>query len=131
MTDIEKLVVQYLELRSQKIKLDSDISRLEQQLADYCRQNKRKSLSFKDQILSVVQKSKTVFPSKSDPRRQELEKILKSFEVTNQFKAIDIIKLASAYDFKKLPNDLILALKPLALSKPYIRISLLSASRHT
>ncbi|MFA4827422.1 MAG: hypothetical protein WC596_04210 [Candidatus Shapirobacteria bacterium] len=128
---INDTVAKYLDLRLKKAKLESDLSQVEQELADYCRQNKKRSLTFRDQILTVVQKTKTVFPSKSDPKRKELEQILKSFDITTQFKTIDITRLASAYDLKKLPADLNAALKPLATAKPFIRISLLPASRRS
>jgi len=127
---INDTIAKYFDLRSQKARVESDLSQVEQELASYCRQNKKRSLTFKNQILTVVQKTKTVFPAKSDPRRKELEQILKSFEITTQFKTIDITRLASAYDLKKLPDDLVSALKPLATQKPFIRISLLPTSRH-
>jgi hypothetical protein len=127
---INDTIAKYLDLRLEKTKLESGLSQIEQELADYCRQNKKRSLTFKNQILTVVSKTKTVFPAKSDPKRKDLEQILKSFDITAQFKTIDITRLASAYDLKKLPSDLVSALKPLATPKPFIRITLLPASRH-
>jgi hypothetical protein len=129
--NIDNTIAKYLDLRRLKNQIESDLLQVEQELTDYCRQNKKRSLTFQGQILTIVQKTKTVFPSKSDPSRKELEKILQSFDVTNQFKTIDITRLASAYDSKKLPADLLSALKPLASSKPFVRISLLPSSRHS
>lgn len=128
---INTTIAKYLKLRSQRTQIESDLSQIEQELADYCRQNKKSSLTYKGQVLTVVQKTKTVFPSKSDPNRRDLEKILKSFDVTNQFKTIDITRLASAFDSRKLPVDLTSALQPLATSKPFIRISLLSSAHQS
>jgi len=122
---IDELVAKYLELRSYLSQAESQLTEVETAIGDYCRQNKQKIIKYQDQRLSVVQKSKVVFPAKSDPRRPELEKILAEYKVVDDFRTIDITKLATAYERKKLHKELMVALKSLTRSRPYIRITLL------
>jgi hypothetical protein len=130
MADINKTVQKYLELRSLKTKLETELFQVEQEIAKYCKENKKKILSFENQNLLITQKTKTVFPSLSNPQRKELEKILKENAASSQYKTIDITRLASAYDSNKMPADLKAALKPLATSKDYVRISILPGVSH-
>ena len=122
---IDELVAKYLELRSYLSQAESQLSVVETAIGDYCRQNKQKIIKYQDQRLSVVQKSKVIFPAKSDPQRSELEKILAEFKVADDFRTIDITKLATAYEKRKLQKELMAALKSLTRSRPYIRITLL------
>lgn len=119
------LVKSYLDLINQKSALDGKISKLEQKIAVFCRQNRRKTLKTPTHLLYVVEKLRTVFPSKRSPERKTLESILKNYSKLSDFMVLETISLGQAYDKKELPVDLLEKLIPLATPKPYLKISLL------
>ncbi|MFA6518595.1 MAG: hypothetical protein WCV93_02990 [Candidatus Shapirobacteria bacterium] len=123
------LVSQYISLITQKSTLDSKLSKLEQEIAAFCRQNRRKTLKTPTHLLYVIQKLRTVFPSKRSPERQTLEAILKNYPKLSDFMVLETISLGQAYDKKALPQDLLAKLAPLATQKPYLKISLLKAKK--
>ncbi len=120
----QSLVDAYLKLKNQQADLDQDIAALEKIILDFSTQNKLSRLRSATHLLSITQKSKTVFPVKSAPDRLLLEKIVKSSPDRDKFMDLDIKSLATAYDQKKLSKTLLSKLKPLAETKPYTKISL-------
>ena len=125
MSTENSLVKSYLGLIIQKSALDSKLSKLEQEIAAFCLQNRRKTLKTPTHLLYVIQKIRTVFPSKRSPERKTLENILKNYPQLSQFMTLETISLGQAYDKKALPKDLLAKLAPLATQKPYLKISLL------
>lgn len=125
----QSLVDAYLKLKNQQADLDQDIAALEKIILDFSTQNKLSRLRSATHLLSITQKSKTVFPVKSAPDRLLLEKIVKSSPDRDKFMDLDIKSLATAYDQKKLSKTLLSKLKPLAETKPYTKISLFLRSK--
>lgn len=123
MSQINELIAKYLKLRAEQAQLNLEMTKTEQEIALYCTKNKKKKLAYQNLIFLVIQKTKSVFPIKSSPKRKELEAILTRFGISSEFKSIDITKLATAYDLRKLPTELMEALRPLAGKRPFIRIS--------
>lgn len=125
----QTLIGQYISLINKKSVLDSKLSKLEQEIAAYCRQNHRKTLKTSTHLLYVIQKLRTVFPSKRSPERRKLDAILKNFPNLSDFMVLETIKLGQAYDQKQLPQGLMEKLAPLASQKPYLKISLLKTKK--
>ncbi|MFA6602200.1 MAG: hypothetical protein WCT01_00200 [Candidatus Shapirobacteria bacterium] len=119
------LVSDYLKLLEEKSALDARLLALEENIDKFCRDNHLKTLRGSTHLIYVIRKIRTVFPSKSSPKRLELEKIIAAFPEGSKYSTLDILKLATAYDAGKLSNSLVTRLSSFITSKPYLKISLL------
>ncbi len=125
----QSLVQDYLKFKNQKDSLDQKIADLESRILVFSKKNKLHRLKTATHYLYVIQKTKTVFPKKSSPQRQLLEKLVESSSDHDKYLDLDIVSLATAYDKKKLSKTLQNNLKPLAQKKPFTKISLFSLSK--
>lgn len=113
-------------LQKEKFNLETKQLALEKKIAVYAKKQKLKTIKTDDYILSIIQKKKTVFPLKSEVEREKLERLLAESSDRLKFLDYDVVRLATAYDAKKLSAQLQSALKPLARKKPFLRITLLN-----
>ena len=125
MTIVVDLVDEYVALQSKLSQLEEEKQALEQRIGNYAKENNLKTLKTPEHLLYVIQKQKSVFPQKDDPRRKELESIVAKAGEKEKFESLDVVRLATAYDEKKLSPELREALKKLVEKKPYLKITLL------
>lgn len=119
---IEEIVKEYLQLLKQKEDLEERLELLKQKLADFSKKNKKKGFVWENEILVVSVKKKTIFPKKKEAGRKELEEILQNSGEMDKAITFDILKLAEAYDDKKLSSELREKLKPFTKTEEVVRI---------
>jgi len=57
-------------------------------------------------VFTVSAKNRTVFPKSNQPGRKDLEAAVKNAGYWKEVLSFDVVKLAEAYDDKRLPADL-------------------------
>jgi hypothetical protein len=119
------LVSDYLKLLEEKSALDARLTALEVDIDKFCRDNHLKTLRGSTHLIYVIRKIRTVFPSKSSPKRLELEKVIAASPEGSKYSTLDILKLAAAYDAGKLSDSFVSKLSGFIATKPYLKISLL------
>ena len=114
----QALVDEYRECLRAKEALDAKLAAAKQKLLEYSQSIRKKTLFTQSGSVTVSVKNRTVFPKYNQPGRKDLEAAGYLEEVLS----FDVVKLAEAYDDKRLPPDLQEKLKPLAHTDRQIRI---------
>ena len=120
----KNLVTRYLKLQKKKQKVEEEMAGLEKKIADFAKAKKIRALVYGKNRLLITDKMRSVFPAKTDTSRKEFEKMVKQFPEYEQYSSVDIVRLASAYDRKKLSIGFMAMLGKFVIKKPYLKISL-------
>lgn len=120
----KKLVEEYLKLQKQKYALEDRLDELREEIALFSKQSKMKTLKSDTHLLYVTRKKKVKLPKKDEPGRKQVEYLVKQSkqDVKHAIK-FDIVKLAYAYEKKKLSEELIKKLKPFVKKTEFIKMS--------
>ena len=124
------LISAYLDLKSQQKATEGKLAQLEERIAAFSREHKLKTLRSSTHLLYVIQKFRTVFPSKGSPERKRVEELVQDSSDRDKVMAFDVVKLATAYDQKKLSSKLIKLLKPFAKREKFLKISATESPAH-
>lgn len=119
----EGLVQRYLDLQKQRQALEEKIASLKQEIADFSREARMKTLKSGNILLYVIQKLKTAFPRKDEPGRKEIEEIMRQSGEWRHAITFDIVRLGRAFDKHKLSRALMDKLTPFTRKEEVIRIS--------
>ncbi|MBU0952972.1 MAG: PD-(D/E)XK nuclease family protein [Nanoarchaeota archaeon] len=105
------LVNKYIELSEKKRLLTEDINgdleKLKEAILEYARREGMTTLRGSDHRVKIWEKDVWSFPARDDPRRQELEQLLKRLGIWNDVAALDSFALSRAIDEGKWPKELI------------------------
>ncbi|MCX6817221.1 MAG: hypothetical protein NTZ93_05130 [Candidatus Beckwithbacteria bacterium] len=124
-TDEQKqLVDEYLKLDQVKQGLEANLKAIREKLVEFSRSHQRKTLRSGKTSLTVMVKSRTVFPKLDQPGRREIEAIIKESGILNDVLSFDVIKLAEAYDNKTLPDSVRKQLKSFVKTEEMVKIYL-------
>src|SRR3989339_1198192 len=118
----QALVDEYRECLRAKEALDAKLAAAKQKLLEYSQSIRKKTLFTQSGSVTVSVKNRTVFPKYNQPGRKDLEAAVKAAGYLEEVLSFDVVKLAEAYDDKRLPPDLQEKLKPLAHTDRQIRI---------
>ncbi|PIP51901.1 hypothetical protein COX09_04620 [Candidatus Beckwithbacteria bacterium CG23_combo_of_CG06-09_8_20_14_all_47_9] len=119
---VQTLVDDYIDCLQSKAAADEAVQAAKQKLLDYSQSVKKKTIFYSAGSVTVSVKNRTVFPRLNQPGRKELEQAVKAGGWWDKTLSFDVIKLADAYDNRRLPADLAGRLKPLAKSERQVRI---------
>jgi len=108
------LVNKYVELKNKKNDLDEEMDNIKEAILEYSKKEGVNLLSGSDSSLRIWRKDVWKFPGKTDDNREELEKIVRSSGLWNDFSMLDTWKLEKIIDDSKFPQDLIQELKKFA-----------------
>jgi len=126
MTDkLKQLVSQYILLQEKIQQAETELVALKTQIIDQTKKEKVKKVKTQTHELYLVSQSETRFPQQNDPKRKQVEKIVKKSGELDKVMGFDIIKLGNAYDEAKLSAKLMKALEPFAQKVRLTKIRLL------
>lgn len=116
------LVDEYRQCLRDKEAANARLIAAKQKLLEYSQSIKKKTLYTKSGSVTVSVKNRTVFPKYNQPGRKDLEAAVKDAGFLDSVLSFNVIKLAEAYDDRRLPPNLQEKLKPLARTDRQIRI---------
>lgn len=119
----------YLDLIKQNNLLEKKIATLREVIIKQARKKNTYDFSSGGKIVSIIERSETVFPEIGESGREEVESVVKRSTIISMMMSFDIVKLGNAYDEKNLPPSLITKLKPYAKKVVTTRVVIKKSSR--
>ncbi|MHC1597347.1 MAG: RecB family exonuclease [Methermicoccaceae archaeon] len=123
------LVNRYVAMLEEKRKVESQIDQLRKALIRYSKDNACEVIRGSDRKVKVRHYSSVKYPTKSDPRRSELEELLKEAGVWLEVSALSPDMLAKAVENRRWDEDIIEAVSSYASYEESYRISVSKLKR--
>lgn len=127
--DGHMLVNKYWEVESKIKELEKMKEEVKEKIVAYSQKNEAQYVYGSEKVANVRVYENPWFPDVKDPRRKEVEGLLKKEEVYDNYTRLDTIALSNAYKNKELPSSLEKKLKNYVEIKKVSRIYLRSAER--
>ncbi len=127
--DGHALVNKYWEVESKIKELEKIKEELKEKIVSYAKKNEVQYVYGKEKIANVRIYENPWFPDAKDPRRAELEELLKKEGIYEKYSRLDTIALSNAYKNKELPPFIEKKLKDYVEMKKISRIYLRSIER--
>ena len=123
------MVNKYWEVESKIKELEKIKEELKEKIVSYAKKNEVQYVYGKEKIANVRIYENPWFPDAKDPRRAELEELLKKEGIYEKYSRLDTIALSNAYKSKELPPSIEKKLKDYVEMKKISRIYLRSIER--
>jgi len=127
--DGRALVNRYWEVESKIKELKKTREELKEKIVDYAKRNDVQYVYGSEKIANVKIYENPWFPGANDPRRSEVERILKQSGIYERFTRLDTIALSNAYKNKELPPGIEEHLSKYMKMKEVTKIYLRRANR--
>lgn len=127
--DGHALVNKYWEVESKIKELEKIKEELKEKIVSYARKNEVQYVYGSEKIANVRIYENPWFPDAKDPRRKEVEELLKKEGIYDNYTRLDTIALSNAYKNKELPPELEKKLREYVEIKKVTRIYLRSVER--
>lgn len=88
-----KLVDNYVSLKEKKKKLEQELKKIEEEIIGYTKENNSEILTGKEYSLQVKMEEKLKFPTKDEPKRENLDNLIKEYGKWEEVSNLNLLSL--------------------------------------